>query len=239
MARIPGHQSVVARVVQHVATYDIFIALSGLVLSIAGIIDLYRNNHSVLAWVTIVGAAGVTLSSIGKAVLDLRRTWNDASPHALEGCLNTIHALLQADDSSQLRLTIHVPSGEQLQQITEYVGHKRGNQKMAGRSFPAQSGIIGQAFRRKEFIAASRRNDDYEGYITELVEHWHYLENDARKLSPASMSWMAIPLVLEEKVEAIVYLDSTDREFFDDEYRRNIAILGCAGIARFVHGRYG
>ena len=43
------------------------------------------------------------------------------STHELEGCLYTLHAVL-VPDSCKLRLAIHVPVGESLEQVSEYVG---------------------------------------------------------------------------------------------------------------------
>jgi putative methionine-R-sulfoxide reductase with GAF domain len=64
---------------------------------------------------------------------------------------------------------------------------------------------------------------------------WGYSKEQAEALHPGTMAWVAIPLVDEatEVVEGIVYLDSTDPEFFTD-IRKTLAICACAGIAKYV-----
>ena len=145
------------------------------------------------------------------------------------------------DNETRVRATIHKPveKRQKLLQIVNYVGDT-ATRETAGRRFAAQSGIIGEAMRQKQMCVGDRENDDYEAYVNELVHSWHYTEEDARKLDPASMAWMAVLLTMEDDpntVEAVVYLDATRRKFFD-ERRQELGRLACAGIARFVKRRY-
>ena len=141
-----------------------------------------------------------------------------------------------------LRLTVHKPvkGGSELEQVIEYVGDQRCGKPSAGRRFPSQSGIIGEAFRNCETVVGDRIKPDYENYVKELVGKWHYVEKEARTRNPASMSWLAIPLVSEgepKSVAGVVYADSTLPGFFDED-KVYVAQVSCAGIARFVESRY-
>lgn len=208
----------------------------------------FWNGQPVRGWITLIVAVVVTLLGILKAVVSFSEHSRKKSTHELEGCLHTLHALLtesidenEADPS--LRLTIHKPidKGQRLEQVVGYVGASRSRPGSVGRTFPAQSGVIGVAFREKKFVTANRSNDDYETYVRELKEKWGYIEDDARALNPSSKSWMAVPLVEtdenETTVHGIVYLDSTDPDFFTPE-RQVYVNAACSGIARFVKRRY-
>jgi len=161
----------------------------------------------------------------------------------LTGCLHTLHAMLTAtvqngDPEPGLRLTVHVPcnNGHQLQQLVDYVGHRRTDKPTAGRKFKMECGIVGRAYREGRVYFACRENNDYEKYIKELTTAWSYIESDARKLHPASKSWMAFPLCMEngEPAAAVVFADSIEPNFFDNKTRREIIENACQGIARFV-----
>ena len=197
-------------------------------------------------WVYFTGGGAVLQALLGggKALATWKRDQGGNHARDLAGCLHTLHAIMMADwrktASPGLRLTIHVPiEGERLQQVLDYVGDERVK-RTEGRIFSAHSGITGRTLRDKAMFVASRRNAAYEPYIQELVSEWNYSEDAARKLSPATMSWLAIPLTNDKtsKVEGIVYADSTERRFFTQR-RITMAALASAGIGVFVSKRYG
>ena len=166
--------------------------------------------------------------------------------HELSGCLFTLHGLLTAAlprdvCDPKLRITLHVPieDGQKLQQVLDYVGNDR-SKNTAGRKFLANCGAVGEALRLKQPVSGKRANDNYEEYVKELIQDHHFTEKDARKMDRDTMCWMANPFFVEgndDKVEAVLYLDSVDREFFTDE-REQLIICACSGIARFVKRRY-
>lgn len=102
-----------------------------------------------------------------------------------------------------------------------------------------QSGIAGHVYRTRESFAAERFEEDYEGYVDELIREWHYIERDARKLNPATRAWMAVPLKAPStsRIQGILYLDSTDRDFFTAA-RQRLVIDAAYGVALFVVRRY-
>jgi hypothetical protein len=74
--------------------------------------------------------------------------------------------------------------------------------------------------------------------LVKLVGKWHYVEQDARRLSPATKAWMAAPLVLPgSKIQGILYLDSKDRDYFGTA-RRQVVIGAAYGVALFASQRY-
>jgi hypothetical protein len=159
------------------------------------------------------------------------------STHELEGCLHTLHAVLAPPEGSRLRIAVHVPVGETLEQVTEYVGVDPKHGRL-GRQYPANAGIIGRAYREREVFVGRRVNDDYEAYVEELVMLWNYTEERARMLNPGVYEWMAVPFFEGSgEVQAVLYLDSTERGFFT-EARQDVVLAAVQGIAVFVGKRY-
>jgi hypothetical protein len=203
------------------------------------------DGWRVAGWLVAISAFGVCALSILRAVVTYRQQAKRESLHELEGCLMTIHAILAEDDSPDcqkeagLRLTVHVAiSDHQLQQVLDYVGDERGG-RSAGRVFPMQSGIAGHVYRMGRPFAARRSEEDYEGYVRELMRDWHYTKQDARKLNPSTRAWMAVPLLAPpaSKILGILYIDSRDRDYFTPT-REQLLIAAASGVARFANRRY-
>jgi len=137
-----------------------------------------------------------------------------------------------------MRLAIHVPVGEMLEQVTDYVGDQPRPDRI-GRQFPANSGIIGKAFREKKVFVGRRVNDDYESYVSELIRDWNYTEARARRLDPGVMEGMAVPIkdTDRQRVEAVLFLDSTTRALFTPE-RQQIVVAAVEGIAICIGRQY-
>lgn len=219
----------------------IFAATAGVVASQKLVVDGWR----VAGWLVATSAFGVCTLSILRAIVTYRQQTKRESLHELEGCLMTIHAILVQDVSldrqqeTGLRLTVHVAIAEhQLQQVLHYVGDERGGYT-AGRVFPMESGIAGYVYRTREPFAARRIEQEYEGYVRELIREWNYIERRARKLNPATQAWMAVPLVASPgaKILGVLYLDSTDRDYFTAA-RHRLITNAAAGVARFATRRY-
>jgi hypothetical protein len=190
-------------------------------------------------WITGFLAAVICLVSIRKAWVSIFKNFSQKSIHELEGCLNTLHAIIHKEGIS-VWMTLHLPinAGQQLEQIMDYVSDDASYISGAGRKHPSQCGVIGVALREKEPILAVRENSDYQAYIRELIKEWSYTESDARELNPATMSSYAVPLKnQDEKVECVLYCASTDRDLFQPEVLTLIN-NACIGIARFIRYRY-
>jgi hypothetical protein len=82
-------------------------------------------------------------------------------------------------------------------------------------------------------------SEDPQAYVSELVGDWGYPPELAARLNPAIFAWMAVPFndPVRQQVQGILYVDSTDRDFFTDA-RQDLVLQASAGIARFVVRRY-
>ena len=86
---------------------------------------------------------------------------------------------------------------------------------------------------------ATRQSLNEQTFVEAMVSDWGYSESEARKLSNDRQSWLAVPINGPDanSTLGVVYLDSSDPEFFTDEVTK-LVIEGCAEIAKFVHERY-
>lgn len=222
---------------------EIVHAICGVALVIAG--GLTRNDAPgwFVVMVVVVGFAQLG-ASIVKVLATVKAENNEDQIHSLEGCLHTLHAFLMEtvhdDTDPGIRITIHVPTkkGDELIQVLDYIGNQRAT-KTAGRRFKVQSGIIGLAYREGKVLCASRVKASHEEFVRELVTTWGYSESDARKINPATMSWLAVPLCPagKTKADAVVYVDSLLPGFLEQSERQALVATACDGIARFVDSR--
>jgi hypothetical protein len=222
-------------------TYDILIALFAAVVGFSSVANYLSQNKRALAGLVGVGTIGVLVFTAVKQGVGLVAARRKDSIHELEGCLHILHATLDPrlfDPPATLRLAIHAPDGDMLEQVTEYIGvpPKRGR---VGRKFPANAGIIGKAYRENVVFVARRVNDDYENYLRELVKDWNFTPERAAFLNPGVMEWMAIPFPDpdQNRVAAVLYLDSNRRNFFTDA-RQELIVSAANGIAVFIGKRY-
>lgn len=248
MVEIPGAESQLIAFVRKPYLWDALIAITVLCGAIAAALHFYEEGKTRSFAMSIGVAVAVAIFTLCKIGFQYSAHKQNTSLHSLEGGLHTLNALLldchpNPTQSPGLRVTVHKPvdGGNKLQQVVEYIGDQR-RPGGAGRCFLAQCGIIGEALRTKKTTAADRITPEYESYIKELIgPRWHYTEKDARARDPASMSWLAIPLVSDENgvetVAGVVYADSTISGFFDPD-KVYVAQVACAGIARFVESRY-
>jgi hypothetical protein len=243
MVEIPRERDGLKKLVTDSVSYDIGLALVATAVPGVAAYKAFVSGEWTTAIVT--GAAcfiGCGIA-VGKHLVLWSTTKKKDSVHDLCGCLHTLYDVLCGDYDGDpgVRLTIHAPIGnERLRQVLDYVGNREpGGGK--GRTFAVQSGIIGRAFRLKDPVCANRINDSHTEYVQELVNTWNYTAADARRLDPAAMSWMAIPLMIGDDergtVIGVVYADAIVREFFTPE-RQAVSVLACKGIARFVGIRY-
>jgi hypothetical protein len=221
--------------------YDVLVTVATSIIGFSSAANYAAQNRYTYAVLVAIATAGVSLFNIVKGGLVLAAARRKESTHELEGCLHTLHAVLDPfgfDPMLVLRLAVHVPVKDALEQVTDYIGvpAKAGRR---GRQFSANTGIIGKAYRENTVLVARRANDDYEQYIQELVREWNYTEDQARHLNPGVMEWMAVPLFDPDaaKVQAVLYLDSSRRDFLNDA-RQELVLSAVNGIAVFIGKRY-
>ncbi len=223
------------------ATYDILIAVFAAVIGFTSVANYMAQGKETLAVAVAVGTLGVLIFTGLKQGVGLVAARKKDSIHELEGCLFTLHAALEpesVDPPVTLRLAVHVPAGEVLEQVTEYIGipPKAGR---IGRRYPANAGIIGRAYCENDVFVARRVNDDYGMYLEELVKDWNFTPERAARLNPGVMEWMAVPFPDPdtERVAAVLYLDANRRGFFTDA-RQELILSAVNGIAVFIGKRY-
>ncbi len=223
------------------STYDILIAAVASVVGISSASNYWSQQRPAIALMVGIATVLVLLFSVVKNGIGLAAARSKDSTHELEGCLHTLHAVLDPAGCTPpvtLRLALHVPVGEMLEQVTEYVGATATTGR-TGRQFPANAGIIGMACRENTVLVARRLNDDYELYVEELVTNWNYTPDQARRLNPGAMEWMAVPFYDPDRgrVEAVLFADASKRDFFTAE-RQELVLSAAAGIAVFIGKRY-
>jgi hypothetical protein len=221
--------------------YDVLIAIGASVIGLSAAANYAAQSRYKTAGAVFAATVTVLMCAVVKHALGLAASRRKGSIHELEGCLYTLHAVLDPlafDQSLALRVAIHVPVNSVLEQLTEYIGVPPRDGRR-GRQFSANAGIIGKAYRENKVIVGRRTNDDYELYVRELVLEWNYTEEQARLLSPGVMEWMAVPLFDADngKVQAVLYLDASKRDFFNDT-RQELVLSAVNGIAVFIGKRY-
>jgi hypothetical protein len=102
------------------ATYDFLIAVFASVIGFSSATNFASQNRTRLALLVGLGTIGVLAFSAIKQGVGLAAARKKDSTHELEGCLYTLHAVLAP--SCRLRLAIHVPVRDALEQVTEYIG---------------------------------------------------------------------------------------------------------------------
>lgn len=233
--------------------------------AVIGAVDAWQNpGKQPFFWPLVIGALWLVLVSF----LNVRQAYSQEKERemtleydGLNGALHTLYStvcVLKTVGSSspvtkpqlpsgRLRVTIHrvVPSSEEensaeaLEQLLPYIG---GDGGAPGRHFSIHTGIVGRAVRERASFCASRQNDDYEGYIEELVQYWGYTPAQARDLRHDRTSWFAVPILGKsgsdgETTIAVVYLDSDEQGFFTEPIQQ-VIIGGCAGITEYVDKTY-
>jgi hypothetical protein len=219
-------------------TYDILIAIFAAIVGFPSVVTYAAQGRRGIALAVALGTIGVLAITAVKQLVGLAAARRKESTHELDGCLYTLHAVLAPGPGCRLRLAIHVPVGDMLEQVTDYIGDTPRPGRV-GQQYPANTGIIGKSVREKETFVARRVNDDYEAYVRELVTDWNYTERQARRINPGAMEWMAAPIYdpARDRVDAVLFLDVNQRGFFTAE-RQELVLAGLSGIALFVGRRY-
>jgi hypothetical protein len=222
-------------------SYAFVVAAFVSVVSITSAVDFWSQNRPRMAAVNVIAVAMILAATFVQHGLTLAAARKKDSTHELEGCLYTLHAVLLPPGSAcTLRLAVHVPvpKTDFFEQVTEYIGDKPKPGRI-GRRFPINAGIIGRAYNEKDAFVGRRANDDYQGYVQELVKDWNYTEDRAKLLNPGVREWMGVPIydAGRDTVEAVLFLDATERDFFTED-RQETVLAAVSGIAVFIGKRY-
>lgn len=197
---------------------------------------------------TTVSGIGLLVAVVAAVVTTLKAKDDDAEAttatnqvNPIKASLHILYGTLRALDNERtgapdddrywqdrLRITLHGCVGDDLLQVLDYVGGTGGK---AGRTFSGRSGVIGQAVIRQASTFSQRVSQDDDGYRRELVDDWRYPRREAMELRSDRWSFAAVPLVVGEQVVAVLYLDSSDPEFFTSN--RKVIEGACQGLARY------
>jgi hypothetical protein len=227
------------RLVAASVSYGLGKALFGALAGVAAAVGLKSAGLTVSA----LFAGVATIFGVIEAGIKVHRETKKNSMHELEGCLETLLAIINppgaTDYDKGARATLHLPvdKGTSFVQVVNYVGSQRAG-KTAGRRFPSNAGLAGRVLRTGAAYAASRQVANHEAYVRELIDEWGYTEDAARSRDMSAMSWMAVPMEHRDNVEGLLYLDSTVAGFFDDPVRRAVIVSAAIGIAQFTVRRY-
>jgi hypothetical protein len=227
-----------------------YVLLSDLALVVGG--SSLALDAMEAGWRTAMTLGGmhsnvVLVAGVAKAWFTYQENWKRSQTHDLEGCLHTLHALLRASDPQadeadpHIRVTIHIPltfkGSVWLEQLCPYVGDGVGRTKRPGRRLSVHYGIIGDAYRTRMISVAHRRRDDPNEYLNELQTNWHFTEDEAQRVDLSVMSFIAVPLLDNSGVAAVLYADAKKKNFFTAA-RRRLVENACYGIALFIGRRY-
>jgi hypothetical protein len=165
----------------------------------------------------------------------------------LYAVVNTVHHMLATycktrNCGEDIRATFHrvvepIDQPTMLEQIIPYAGGSGGD---TGRKFGVNTGITGQAIRKRNPVVMSSDHTAEETLRAELVESWGYTEAQARKLSPGRFSGFASPVLDATGRHAIgvIYFDSNEPALFDRNDVQEVLIAGCQAITEFVTENY-
>lgn len=222
-------------------------ALVGAVLSLTDP-DPFKKQ---LGWLLLLGALWLAVASVVKvlgAYAQDRAQQLSQDYDGLQGAVQVLHAMLakQLDlppNDGSLRITLHrvvflqrvAQPPQELEQILAYVGGPGGG---AGRRFSIRSGITGRVARDGVPYVFTRQGNDYEAFVSEMVAEWGYTREEATNLTRDRQTSMAVPILGQQGVIGVVYLDSNRRDVFSPQVQ-TLVIDGCSGIAAYVDLKYG
>jgi hypothetical protein len=150
----------------------------------------------------------------------------------------------QRSKSTALRVTLHraVRFGQEelLQQTCEYFGASEPlKEKTAGRTFPANLATIGLAYKCRRII---RSRENIDPLALKAAAELLGLRTASRKMKKEVSFVLAIPILEPEEdgnftaprpVAGVVYIDSTDRDFYIDDLELQVLV---EMIGQFVRG---
>lgn len=159
-----------------------------------------------------------------------------AGAHVLDG--------ERADFEQRFRATVYTYDANKnvLVQCCHYVGGSGSAASRPGREIPASQGIAGYAVRTGhagpfKVQAAGVR----ERRIAALVEDFGYTRPEAERLRRDRRSWAAVNIFAAndpDDVAGVLFADSSDKRFFDDDAILELMVWTAKAIAAHVKSKY-
>jgi hypothetical protein len=195
-----------------------------------------------VAWLACAGLLRVALArrQDAKEGPDVTHEGLYAATAALHAAV--LHQVGQArGEIPDLRATFHriVPPLDQptqIEQIIPYVGATGG----LGRRFSLNTGITGQAVRKREPYVMSSEAESEADHRAELVSDWGYTEAQVAQITPGRYSAAAVPVLDKsgQHVLGVIYLDSSAKGIFDPAEATDLLLSVSDAIGEFVTRRY-
>jgi hypothetical protein len=199
----------------------------------------------------VIAVLAVSVFKMRRSIAKERRYEPISEPKEIAGWAKGCFELLdQSRDgkapltSGDVRLTVfrvvYDAQGREptsLEQLIEYVGGTGGR---AGRVVPVRTGLIGVCARWGQALYADREAEDIEGFRDEMVRQWGYTKEEARQLSPDRWSFFALPIQEREDgpVLAVVFLDSKEKAFFQNDTIQEAVIQQCGVLTQIIRTCY-
>lgn len=221
--------------------YELALAIPATVaIAIQGVAATRRkppDNDLAIGSFVCAGVLGSAL--LWRAISRNRKAQSDASLHALDGVLHTLHAVLTGWSAkfsqSSTRMCVFVPGKmtNEVNQRTDYIGTQ--DRYGEGRDMPSSKGIVGMAFRTG--LAKFDSLPKHTHLIDYLTQVYGFTRAEAAEMRQDARAWAAIPVRgTGAEVRAVIFIDTDAREFFGptNSPQRKIIEKTTIGVANFL-----
>jgi hypothetical protein len=207
------------------------------------------SGHLAFTGLWLIGAASVLTVCGGTwrvavGVLKSKKEDLKQSPTDISACCEMTHAGLKLipvpSDFNGVRVTVyrvHSPVRGRdgwLEQLVPYAGAGGGE---VGRKVPIRCGVIGRVVRCGEPSLAVRVSEDVQEFWNEMRSEWGFTLDEAKNLDSTRWSWFAVPMLEKTNVVGVVYFDSTDPDYFNDD-RKPVVIGLATALIEYAKRRY-
>lgn len=181
----------------------------GSAVAAAGLATLYKFGH--IGWGIAWWAISVLVTGI--VLYPGRYNRSSVSKNLVAFC-----RAMEFAPEDDIRCTTWVPekNGEWLRQITNYLPLDVTG---ARRRFRVSKGVIGYAYRAKEYLVVSLKDNDYNDihvFRKYMMKHWAYDQKEANELNANRRAYLAAPIINNrDDIVGILYCDSCNPNAFD------------------------
>ena len=181
----------------------------GSAVAAAGLATFYKFGH--IGW----GIGWWAISITATAVVLYPGRYNR---FGIAKNLDAFCKAMEFTPEADIRCTIWIAekNGEWLRQITNYFP---ANVTGSDRRFRVSKGIIGYAYRAKEYLVISLKGDEYNDaqiFRKYMMRSWGYDQKEASNLTTDRRAYLAAPIVnSQDEVVGILYCDSRSPSAFD------------------------
>jgi hypothetical protein len=113
----------------------------------------------------------------------------------------------------------------ELERVTRYCVGEGGDAGEAGKRISTACGVVGRAYRTAKPQMAYRDAESIEGFRQQMIEEWSFDPEDAKSLNETRWSFLAFPISYEQRVDAILFIDSELRNCFSEDADGPVQLL--------------